>query len=83
MRACRRPSFEARWRTHLRMSIWVRSYSSMLVLGSARLLVPDLPASITNVLYAQGGLFEVLFGLWLLVKAVDTSRQEQVEMRGA
>jgi hypothetical protein len=58
------------------------TYASMLILGSARLLSPDLPTSVTNVLYAQGALFEVLFGVWLLVKAVDTSRFRTMETGG-
>lgn len=57
------------------LAAWgILTYLSMLALGSTRLLFPALSASAVNVLYAQGALFEVLFGLWLLVKAVDPSR---------
>jgi hypothetical protein len=65
------------------LAVWgMLTYASMLILGSARLLSPDLPTSVTNVLYAQGALFEVLFGVWLLVKAVDTSRFRTMETGG-
>ena len=53
------------------LAIWgVATYTTMILLGSIRFLLPDLPASITSALYAQGGLFEVVFGLWLLIRPV-------------
>lgn len=52
------------------LALWgVVTYASMVVLGAARVLWPGLPPSITSVLFAQGALFELLFGLWLVVKA--------------
>lgn len=64
------------------LAVWgILTYASMFVLGTARLLLPGLPAAITNVLYGQGAAFEVFLGLWLLVMAVDTSRSGLVQER--
>jgi hypothetical protein len=57
------------------LAVWgIFTYVSMLALASARLVLPAFSASAVNVLYAQGALFEIVFAVWLLVKAVDASR---------
>ena len=62
------------------LALWgVLTYLSMSILGGSRILLPELPASVTIFLYAQGGLFEVLFGLWLLFKTVDVSAYRSIE----
>jgi hypothetical protein len=59
------------------LAIWgIATYTSMVLLGSIRFLDPGLSASITSALYAQGGLFEVAFGLWLLIRPVAPATAE-------
>lgn len=47
------------------------TYSSMLVLALVSILVPDHPLMLETVLYSAGGAFELIFGLWLLVKGTE------------
>jgi hypothetical protein len=47
------------------------TYSSMLVLALISILVPDHPLMLETVLYSAGGAFELIFGLWLLVKGTE------------
>jgi hypothetical protein len=53
------------------------TYVSMFVLGSASILFPGLPESVKMVFYAPGALFEILFGLWLLIKGVNVEQWER------
>jgi hypothetical protein len=47
------------------------TYSSMLVLAFVSILVPNHPVILETVLYALGGVFELVFGFWLMFKGVD------------
>jgi hypothetical protein len=47
------------------------TYLSMLFLALVSILLPDHPSILETVLYSAGGAFELIFGLWLLVKGVD------------
>ncbi len=47
---------------------------SMLILAFVSILLPNLPETIKMAFYAPGGLFEVIFGLWLLVKGVNVEQ---------
>jgi hypothetical protein len=53
------------------------TYFSMLMLGSASILFSNLPESAKMVFYAPGALFEILFGLWLLIKGVNVQQWER------
>ena len=54
------------------LALWgLLTYVSMVILGALGILWPTLPSSITSTLFAQGALFELLFGLWLTFKAGD------------
>ena len=54
------------------LALWgVLTYVSMVILGGLGILWPTLPSPITSVLFAQGALFELLFGVWLTFKAED------------
>lgn len=56
------------------LALWgVLTYVSMVFLGGLGILWPDVPPSISGTLFAQGALFEVLFGLWLMLKARDVA----------
>jgi hypothetical protein len=56
------------------LALWgVLTYLAMAILGASGIVWPGLPRSITTVLFAQGAVFEVLFGLWLAVRTVDVS----------
>lgn len=50
------------------------TYLSMLVLAVVSLLVPGIPESTKMILYAPGGLFEIVIGLWLLIKSINVAR---------
>ena len=47
------------------------TYLSMLILALTSILAPTLPETIKMAFYTPGGLFEIIFGLWLLVKGVN------------
>lgn len=54
------------------LAIWgIFTYSSILVLALASILVPTRPEVIAVVLYALGGAFELVLGFWLLLRGVD------------
>ena len=47
------------------------TYVSMLVVSFLGILSSDLPESVRMAFYAPGGLFEIVFGLWLLLRGVN------------
>jgi hypothetical protein len=54
------------------LSVWgMITYLSMLLLAFTSILMPDLAEAIKMILYASGGLFELIIGLWLLVKGIN------------
>jgi hypothetical protein len=50
------------------------TYLSMLILALVSILSPNLPESVKMIFYAPGGLFEILFGFWLLIKGVNVEQ---------
>ena len=59
------------------LAAWgIFTYLSMVVLGLVSILFPDHPMMFETVLYSLGGLFELIFGFWLLVKGVDVQQRE-------
>jgi len=52
------------------------TYLSMLVLAITSMLQPNLSQTVKMIFYAPGALFEILFGLWLLIKGVNLTRSE-------
>jgi hypothetical protein len=57
------------------LAIWgMMTYLSMLILALVSILSPNLPESVKMIFYAPGGLFELIFGLWLLVKGVKVQQ---------
>jgi len=56
------------------LAAWgIFTYLSMLVLAIASLLTP-INESTKLIFYAPGGLFEISFGLWLLIKGVNSDK---------
>jgi hypothetical protein len=54
------------------ISAWgMFTYLSMLILAMTSILVPNLSETIKMFFYAPGGLFEIIIGLWLLVKGIN------------
>jgi hypothetical protein len=54
------------------LSVWgILTYVSMLILAMTSILVPNLSETIKMAFYAPGGLFEIVIGLWLLLKGVN------------
>ena len=54
------------------LSVWgMLTYLSMLILAITSILVPNLSESIKIAFYAPGGLFEIIIGLWLLIKGIN------------
>ena len=53
------------------------TYLSMLILSFVSILSPNLPQAIKMAFYAPGGLFELIFGLWLLIKGVNVEQWEK------
>jgi hypothetical protein len=54
------------------LSVWgMFTYLSMLILAMTSILFPSLSETIKMAFYAPGGLFEIIIGLWLLVKGIN------------
>jgi hypothetical protein len=58
------PKFLAAW--------GIFTYVSMLLLSFISLLSTDFPETYKMIFYVPGGLFELIFGLWLLIKGINT-----------
>lgn len=59
------------------LAAWgIFTYLSMLILAFTSMLVPDLPETIKMSLYVPGGLFELIFGFWLLFKGVIINQEK-------
>jgi hypothetical protein len=56
------PKFLAGW--------GIFTYLTMLLLSFTSLLLPDIPETIKMIFYVPGGLFELIFGFWLLLKGI-------------
>ena len=57
------------------LAAWgIFTYLSMLFLAMTSILVPNLSETVKMAFYAPGGLFEIIIGLWLLVKGVNIDR---------
>jgi len=53
------------------LAVWgMLTYLTMLILSFVSLLTP-VPETIKMVFYTPGGLFEITFGLWLLIKGIN------------
>lgn len=53
------------------LAIWgILTYLSMIVLSFISILFPNHPAILEIIPYSLGGLFEIIFGFWLLLKGV-------------
>jgi Domain of unknown function (DUF4386) len=53
------------------LAVWgIFTYLSMIVLSAISILFPNHPEMLEIVFYSLGGLFEIIFGFWLLVKGV-------------
>lgn len=63
--------FRSRYVPRILAGWGILTYVSMLVISLASLLTPGLPEAVKMGFYAPGGVFEMLFGLWLLVKGVN------------
>ena len=60
------------------LAVWgMITYLSMLILAIVSILSPDLPESTKMIFYAPGGLFEVIIGLWLLIKGINVEKKER------
>ena len=59
------------------------TYLSMLILGFVSILSSNLPETIKMAFYAPGGLFEIIFWLWLLVKGVNVEEWNKRALESA
>ena len=60
------------------LAAWgIITYLSMLIISFVSILIPDLPETVKMVFYAPGGLFEIIFGFWLLIKGVNIEQWEK------
>lgn len=66
------------------LAAWgVVTYLSMLVLATVSFLFPDHPTWLDAVFYGAGALFEVLIGLWLMIRGVDVGSPKGAEVAQA
>ncbi len=60
------------------LAIWgIITYVTMLLVSFSSLLLPGFPEDTKMLFYAPGGLFEIIIGLWLLIKGVDPKAQKR------
>jgi hypothetical protein len=50
------------------------TYMSMLILSITSILIQEIPEHIRMVFYAPGGLFELIFGMWLLLRGLNADQ---------
>ena len=54
-------------------AVWgIFTYLSMLIISLLSIILPNFPETIKMVFFAPGGLFELLFGFWLIFRGVNT-----------
>jgi hypothetical protein len=57
------------------LSVWgLATYVSMAAVALGGLLVPELDEATKMLVYAPGGVFELVFGIWLAIRGVDHRR---------
>ncbi len=62
------------------LAAWgILTYLSMLILSLASILLPNFPEPMKMIVYAPGGLFEIIFGFWLLIKGVKIPEIKKVQ----
>jgi hypothetical protein len=66
------PKFLASW--------GIFTYLTMLILALTSLLSPDIPEVAKMIFYAPGGLFELIFGFWLLLKGIKINTASDNKM---
>lgn len=60
------------------LAAWgIFTYFTMLIFSFVNILSPNLPEMLAIVLYTPGVLFEVIIGLWLLLKGVNFQQWEK------
>lgn len=53
------------------LSLWgIITYFTMLALSSVKIFLPNLPEIISIALFTPGALFEIIMGLWLVLKSI-------------
>lgn len=53
-------------------AVWgIFTYLSMLIISLLSIILPNFPETIKMAFFAPGGLFELLFGFWLILKGVN------------
>jgi len=62
--------FKSRYVPRILAAWGIFTYLSMLILSSISILLPTHSEMLETVLYSLGGLFELIFGFWLLFKGV-------------
>ena len=56
------------------LAVWgIFTYLTMLLLSFISLLLPDFPEIYKIIFYVPGGLFELIFGFWLLLKGISAA----------
>ena len=57
------------------LAAWgILTYLSMLILAFTSILLPNISETIKMAFYAPGGLFEIIIGMWLLIKGINVEQ---------
>lgn len=57
------------------LAAWgIITYVTMLIVSIVSILSPDFPNNMKLLFYAPGGVFEIIIGLWLLIKGIDIDK---------
>lgn len=66
------------------LAAWgIFTYLTMLIISFVSILTPDFPETLKLAFYAPGGLFELLFGFWLLFKGIDIEQWKKRALASA
>ena len=59
------------------LAVWgMITYITMLIVSFASILSPDITETTKMFFYAPGGLFEIIFGLWLLIMGIKVKKAQ-------
>jgi len=63
--------FKSRYIPRILAAWGMLTYVTMLIVSFASILLPDISETTKMIFYMPGGLFEILVGIWLLIKGIN------------
>jgi len=75
--------FKSRYVPRILATWGILTYLTMLILSFASILLPNVTESTKMIIYAPGGVFEIIFGLWLLIKGINIEQWKKHSLESA